>query len=486
MKKAILICSFLFSAYLVAHSQIVITEIMYNPPESGTDSLEYVELFNKTNTAVDVSGWNFTQGFVFVFPAGSSIPAGGYAIVCKTTSFFNARFTITGSVYQFEGALTNTPGEDVELRDAAGNVVDYVDYMNAAPWPAGTNGQGASLVLCDVNADNSLPANWAAATTQTNVFVNNIEVLANPGGPSNCGVIPVVTYPVRTIVQVTGENATGVADSINKTCELSGVVYGVNLRGTTTGVQFTIADAAGNGIMVFNGVKTFGYTVTEKDRVTVRGRIAQFNGLTQINIDTLIKESSNNVLVAPTGATKLEESTESRLIKIDNLSLVDPSAWTTGVGTGGFSVRAVAAAHPNDTIDIRIDNDVDLFNLPAPPQPFNLIGIGGQFDNLSPFTSGYQVLPRYRNDISTLVGAKEVDFSAEVQLSPNPAQSVLSVQSKVRFDRIRLYSSTGQLVRSLENPELNEQISVGALAAGLYMAQFEKDGAVWATRVVKQ
>ena len=387
---------------------------------------------------------------------------------------------------QFGGALADATGENVELGDAAGNVVDYVDYMSLPPWPAGTNGQGSSLVLCDVNADNSLPASWAAATTPTNVFINNLQVLANPGGPSNCGVVPVVSYPVRSIVQVTGENAEGLADSLNKTCELSGVVYGVNLRGSTTGVQFTIADASGNGIMVFNSLKTFGYAVAEQDRVTVRGRIAQFNGLTQINIDTLFKTSGGNPLVAPAAATKLAESTESKLIKIDNLSLVDPSLWTTGVGAGGFSVRAVAAAHPNDTIDIRIDNDVDLFNLPAPPQPFNLIGIGGQFDNTSPFTTGYQVLPRYRNDISTLVGTKAVDFSAEVQLSPNPAKDVLLVQTTVRFDRIRIFSANGQLVRVLENPGLSEQIALGSMAGGVYLVQFEKEGAVWATLMVKQ
>lgn len=486
MKKTLLTCTLLGCLFMAAQAQIVITEIMYNPPESGTDSLEYVELYNRTNAAVDVSGWNFTQGFVFAFPAGSSIPAGGYAIVCKSTSFFNARFTISATVYQFDGALTNTPGEDIELRDANGAVMDYVDYMNAAPWPAGTNGQGSSLVLCDVNADNSLPASWAAATTPTNVIINGVQVLANPGAASNCGVIPVVTYPVRTIAQMTNENADGVADSLNKVCELTGTVYGVNLRGSTTGVQFTIADAAGTGIMVFNGAKNFGYTVTEKDQVTVRGRVVQFNGLTQINVDTVFKKSANNPLVAASSATKLGEDTESRLIKISNLTLVDASKWTTGLGTGGFSVRAVSPAHPNDTIDIRIDNDVDLYNLPVPPQPFDLIGLGGQFDNTSPFTSGYQVLPRYRSDISTLVGTREADFSDLVQISPNPASEVLRIQTAVRFDRIRFYSGEGRLVHNIENPAQNEQVRLDGFAGGIYLVQFEQNGAFWTTKVVKQ
>jgi|GEM_PF-777630 len=485
MKKLFAILSLVFYFLSTATAQVVMTEIMYNPPESGTDSLEYVELFNRGNAAIDVSGWNFTQGFVFVFPAGTTIAPGKYAIVCKAAFFFQARFNTTAAVYQFEGALTNNPGEDIELRDAAGNIMDYVDYMNLPPWPAGTNGQGASLVLCDVASDNSLAASWAAATTKTSVIINSIEVLANPGGPSNCGgVIPVTTYPVRTIVQMTTENIEGVADSVAKTCELTGTVYGVNMRGAT-GVQFTLMDNAGNGIMVFNGVKSFGYTVNEKDNVTVRGRMEQFRGLTQINIDTLFKGTSNNPLVAAQTVTKLGENTESRLVRLINLSLINPAAWTTGMGVGGFTVRALAPGS-TDTLDIRIDNDVDLYNLPVPPQPFTLTGIGSQFDLTVPLISGYQILPRYKNDISTLVRTKEANFSKDVKISPNPTAQFIDVQSKLTFDRVRIFSAAGQLIYSFEKPFSVLQIDVHALASGIYLLQLEKDGGVWATQVVKK
>lgn len=485
MKKFIAIICFIFYGCFMASAQIVMTEIMYNPPESGTDSLEYVELYNRGNAAVDISGWNFTQGFVFVFPAGTSMAPGSYAIICKSTAFFKARFNTSVPVFQFDGALTNSPGEDIELRDAAGAVMDYVDYMNLPPWPAGTNGQGASLVLCDVATDNSLAASWAAATTKTGVIINSIEVLANPGAASNCsGTPPVTTYPVRTIAQMTTENVEGVADSVAKICELNGIVYGVNLRGAT-GVQFTLMDETGNnGIMVFNGVKNFGYTVTEKDKVTIRGRIEQFRGLTQINIDTLFKGTSNNALVAPATVTKLGENTESRLVRLANLTLVDPAAWTTGVGVGGFTVRALAPGIP-DTIDIRIDNDVDLYNLPVPPQPFTLTGIGGQFDATSPLTSGYQILPRYKNDISTLVRTKEADFSADVTISPNPSAQMIHIQSNLTFDRVRIYAPTGQLVYATEVPFSAQQIDMRTFASGTYLLQLEKGGAVWTTKVVK-
>ena len=39
-----------------AQNDIVITEIMYNPPESGTDSLEFIEIYNKGEGTIDLSG----------------------------------------------------------------------------------------------------------------------------------------------------------------------------------------------------------------------------------------------------------------------------------------------------------------------------------------------------------------------------------------------------------------------------------------------
>lgn len=480
MKKTLLLCALFAASFSALRAQVVITELMYNPPGADT-LLEYLEIHNAGGAAVDVSGWTF-EGITFTFPSGTSMSSKAFFVVCANASVPNLQLLgVTNPFRWTNSALTNT-GEKITLKDASGAIVDEVDYKAVAPWPAAANNTGASLVLCDPSKDNSDPANWSAATTPSAVVVGGVTALANPGQSCNA-VPPVITYPARSIAGMTTENANGAADSLNRTCELTGTVYGVNLRASATGAQFTLADDAGVGITVFSSVKNFGYTVNEKDKVTVRGRIAQFNGLTQINADTLYQVGGNAVLVSPSVVAKLGENTESRLVKITGLSLVNPAAWAPA-GTG-FTVRAVSAANPTDTIDIRIDNDVELFNLPVPPQPFDVTGIGGQFDNSNPFTSGYQLLPRYRNDISTLVNTHTADFSADVRLSPNPVKDVLTVQCQTNFDRIRVFSADGRLVRTLENPALTEQLSVQTWASGTYFFQFEKAGAVWTTRVVK-
>lgn len=82
--------------------------------------------------------------------------------------------------------------------------------------------------------------------------------------------ITVRCYPPYAIKQINKVNASGIADSLGVYCQLTGTVYGVNLRGTT-GLQFFMIDDEHNGITAFSTTRNFGYTVREGDRITVRG-----------------------------------------------------------------------------------------------------------------------------------------------------------------------------------------------------------------------
>jgi Secretion system C-terminal sorting domain len=291
-------------------------------------------------------------------------------------------------------------------------------------------------------------------------------------------------YPQYAITKVTGENAQGAADSLGVACELQGIVYGINLN--PPGLQFTLIDNANNGIAVFRGSGNFGYQVKEGDQVAVRGVISQFRGLTQINADTLLKGSTGNALVSPLAVTKPGENTESKLVRISNLRLIDPAQWTTGTGSGGFTAKAVSDQNPADTIDIRIDSDVELYNMPAPTAPFNATGIGSQFANSAPFTSGYQLMPRYAADISPFTGAKEADFSPFVQLWPNPVAQQLLIQSTRSFERLEIWSPVGILMKSVAQPAQKQEIDVSAWPSGTYFVMFKTSNAFWTTRFIKK
>ncbi len=65
--------------------QIVINELMYDPI-SGSDEDQYIELYNQGNNAVDLSGWQFTSGVTYTFPANSVIGPNGYVVLGKNTA----------------------------------------------------------------------------------------------------------------------------------------------------------------------------------------------------------------------------------------------------------------------------------------------------------------------------------------------------------------------------------------------------------------
>lgn len=212
------------------NANVVINEIMYNPPESNNDTLEFIELFNIGDVDVSLEDWEFTDGVELTFPA-VTIPAGGFLIVAGNASAFTSVFNYSGTVVEWtDGALSNG-GENIELTDNNGIVIDAVDYDDNLPWPQGTDSEGASLVLCAPGLDNALAESWQAASTPTGIIINGAELMANPGAASSCGVpVPAIYFIDNQIV-------------VNEDVETVTVSV-VAQNFTTIGVDFTLSSGA--------------------------------------------------------------------------------------------------------------------------------------------------------------------------------------------------------------------------------------------------
>ncbi|MFZ2897855.1 MAG: plastocyanin/azurin family copper-binding protein [Saprospiraceae bacterium] len=276
------------------------------------------------------------------------------------------------------------------------------------------------------------------------------------GGSVNPNQFP--PYPIGLVTTV---NASGEVDSLNVKCELKGIVTSGDLNGGGS-IQFFFQDATG-GISMFSS-DNFGYTVQEGDEVVVRGTIVAFNCLSQITPETLFVASTGNQLPTPVVVIgPLTEAHEGELIQINNLTLVDPGQWT---GSGaGFNVDVTDGVN---TYQMRIDNDVDLYSLPAPSGTFNAIGIGGQFDNSAPCEGGYQFLPRSVEDIiSTSVYDRAL--SAQVKVYPNPAQQVLFIQTDLQVEQWMVANLLGQQI--LFQSAANGQVDISGLKPGAYILQ---------------
>ena len=159
---------------------IVINEIMFNPISADSDD-EYVELYNRSGSAVDLSGWKFTAGIDYTFPSGTSLAAGGYLVVARNAARLMANYpgsqlATNNTRGDFGGTLRNA-GEHLALGkpdtirstntlgDITTNlihiVVAEVTYGSGGRWGQWADGGGSSLELTDPDADTLRPSNWA-------------------------------------------------------------------------------------------------------------------------------------------------------------------------------------------------------------------------------------------------------------------------------------------------------------------------------------
>jgi len=168
---------------------LVIAEIQYNPAAVSVDNAdaEFIELHNTTDSAINASGFSFTAGIDFVFPAGSFIDADERVVLVPSgaSAAHILEYALAGATTplgEFDGRL-NDGGETVTLVDAVGGPIDTVTFDDQSPWVTQPDGQGPSLSLVDSSSDNSVASAWRPShSTGTPGSPND----AGPKGDVNC------------------------------------------------------------------------------------------------------------------------------------------------------------------------------------------------------------------------------------------------------------------------------------------------------------
>ncbi len=156
---------------------VVINELMYHPITEN-DADQYIELFNRTASPINLGGWTLSDGVSFTFPNNSTIAANGYVVVANNRARFLTNYpgVNAGIVFGDFGGTLSGRGERVALRkpdsivSTNGNVVatnffqitvNEVTYRDGGRWGQWSDGGGSSLELINAQANNRLAANWA-------------------------------------------------------------------------------------------------------------------------------------------------------------------------------------------------------------------------------------------------------------------------------------------------------------------------------------
>lgn len=179
---------------------VVISEIMYHPPDIGTNDNvqdEYIELYNNSSATVllydpqyPTNTWRIRDAVDYEFPTGASIPPFGYALVvsfdpvtnAQALAEFKAKYNVADNTLIFgpyRGRLANSD-ENIELYEPdtpqlvtnkQGEVslevpyvlVERVHYYDSGNWPAEADGNGYSLHRVSYTGYANDPTNWVAA-----------------------------------------------------------------------------------------------------------------------------------------------------------------------------------------------------------------------------------------------------------------------------------------------------------------------------------
>ena len=155
---------------------IVINELMYGPISENEED-QFIELHNKGVNPINLKDWRFTAGIDFKFPAGASIPAGGYVVVAKNKSRLQPRYAQLNANNLFgdySGKLSRN-GERVAIAKPDYSfttnggiiftnidyiVVDEVSYKPGGRWGQWSDQGGSSLELIDPRANHRMAFNW--------------------------------------------------------------------------------------------------------------------------------------------------------------------------------------------------------------------------------------------------------------------------------------------------------------------------------------
>lgn len=140
-------------------SDVVINELMVEPPSGHRDG-EFIELYNKGNSTVNLTGWRITEGVGFRFPQQTMLDPGEYLVIAANPAMTASAHPQARVLGPYDGNLNNN-NELLRIEDSWGNLVDEVHYHTGGNWPHLANGQGSSLELRHPAMDNTRPSAWA-------------------------------------------------------------------------------------------------------------------------------------------------------------------------------------------------------------------------------------------------------------------------------------------------------------------------------------
>ena len=236
----------------IATDPIVINEINYNSPDDPNPA-DWVELYNPNTFSVDISAWYFEDesGNFYGFPANTIMEAGAYFLLVEDEATFAAVYPDVTNVYGSFGLGYNAfglsgKGELITLKNAAGVLIDAVEYDDNSPWPVEPDGDGPTLQLITPTLDNALAESWLGFEA-TPGEINGSGLIINCSNSLNFETAPgatevIINWPLPTTSTIC---TLGSVVTLN---QISGPVNGSLTQEGSYTIEYMAVDECGNTI----------------------------------------------------------------------------------------------------------------------------------------------------------------------------------------------------------------------------------------------
>ena len=278
-KKIFLI--FFFFVSFVSKSQLYITEVMYNPPESGVDSLEYIEVYNDGLFTVDLNGYNllFANSVRYVFNSSYLLQADSVVVFAVNPGAVYRNFNLNFMPLQWTGSGLSNNATTIVFREFDNDTVDLVSYTSN--WVLQTNGLGCSMNFCPSNIDNNISSSWYASQDSSGTIINLRELIGSPGdieciAPSIYNVIGGGEYCIGSTGLSVGLSNSQISASYQ--LKLNGTNVGSSINGTGLPIDFGVQTVSGTYTVV---ATLNGQNETMNGAVLITASPLAGNGITQ-------------------------------------------------------------------------------------------------------------------------------------------------------------------------------------------------------------
>ncbi|RKZ30503.1 hypothetical protein DRQ33_07815 [bacterium] len=216
MRRAVILIT-LLAIFVSIYAQIVVNEIMSNPP--GTDEEEWVELFNISDSDVYLdSTWFISDGEGDYYFEGINIPSGGFlTILFRVPDTGEVHIVPDIDISEVSHGIRLANAEDDVIIGNSFGIIDSVTYQDS--WAPDANNTGKSMERIHSTVRPNDPDNWDAS----------IPDWGTPGEPNSITAIKEYPYiPDKFVISVT-------PNPFNSSCVIS-----VNSDYTTYGKMLAL------------------------------------------------------------------------------------------------------------------------------------------------------------------------------------------------------------------------------------------------------